>query len=489
MAEPKEPLTERELQIVQLLATGVGNKEIAAQLFLSPNTVKVHLRNIFTKLEVQTRTEATMIAVRNGWVAVGENSEFRIQNSEKESVPLTAALAIEPKEGNSLERIDEGEDQSSLTTYDLSITPVPVAPNPQLLLPLSMRRRVAIVATLVIALALSVLSLNVRPTDATSSTDDLAASGEIGSVAPTASQPTRWNARASVRTARARSIAVGIKDQVYVIGGEVDRKFSDEVLAYEPGKDQWHDLGVPKPTPVLNTSAAALGDNVYVPGGLTANNAATDRFEVLNVVSKTWLALPRLPKATSNHAVSALPNQVFVLGGRSSGQISNEAYVFDVAANKWSALPPMPTPREGAAAIGFNGRVFVVGGFDGRRELATCEYFAIADKAWHTCKPMTIGRSSFGLAQIAGSLFAVGGGAINFIGWNEKYDIAADQWTTFDMPAAHTGDWRQVAVASLPTAFFVIGGKTRNVPLSDNYVYEVLGNRTFLPAFSAGGDK
>ena len=67
--------------------------------------------------------------------------------------------------------------------------------------------------------------------------------------------------------------------------------------------------------------------------------------------------------------------------------------------------------------------------------------------------------------------------------------MAADQWTTFDTPAAHAGDWRQVAVASLPTAFFVIGGKTRNVPLSDNYVYEVLGNRTFLPAFSAGGDK
>ena len=284
-----------------------------------------------------------------------------------------------------------------------------------------MRRRVAIVATLVIALALSVLSLNVQPTDATSNTDDPTEIGAIGEVAPTASQPTRWNARASVRTARARSIAVGIKNQVYVIGGEVDRKFSDEVLAYEPSKDQWRDLGAPKPTPVLNTSAAALGDNVYVPGGLTANNAATDRFEVLNVISKTWLALPRLPKATSNHAVAALPNQIFVLGGRSSGQITSEAYVFDVAANRWSALPPLPTAREGAAAMGFNGRVYVIGGFDGRRELSTCEYFAMTDKTWHACKPMTIGRSSFGLAQIAGALFAVGGGAINFIGWNEKY--------------------------------------------------------------------
>ncbi|NJM42594.1 MAG: hypothetical protein HC853_18550 [Anaerolineae bacterium] len=370
------------------------------------------------------------------------------------------------------------------------VSPVPVAPNPQLLLPLSMRRRVAIVATLVIALALSVLSLNVRPTDATANTDDPATIGSISEVAPLALQSTRWNTRASVRSARARSMAVGYKGRVVLIGGEVSRALSGEVLAYEPGKDEWRDLGAPKPTPVLNTAAAVLGDDIYVPGGTTANNAPTDRFEVFNVISNTWLALPRLPKATSGHAVAALPNQVFVLGGRSSGQNTNEAFVFDVAAKRWSALPAMPTAREGAAAVGFNGRVYVIGGFDGRRELATCEYFALADTTWHACKPMTIGRSSFGLAHIGGSLFAVGGGAINFIGWNEKYDIAANTWTTFDTPAAHAGDWRQVAVASLPTAFFVIGGKTRNVPLSDNYVYEVLGNRTFLPALSnSGGNK
>ena len=69
MAELNEPLTERELEVVRLLATGVSNKEIAAQLHVSPNTVRVHLRNISTKLEAQSRTEIAMIAVRNGWVA------------------------------------------------------------------------------------------------------------------------------------------------------------------------------------------------------------------------------------------------------------------------------------------------------------------------------------------------------------------------------------------------------------------------------------
>jgi LuxR family maltose regulon positive regulatory protein len=57
-SELVEPLSERELEVLQLIAEGLTNPEIAARLYLSLNTVKVHTRNIYGKLGVSNRTQA-----------------------------------------------------------------------------------------------------------------------------------------------------------------------------------------------------------------------------------------------------------------------------------------------------------------------------------------------------------------------------------------------------------------------------------------------
>ena len=66
----REPLTEREIEVLQLLAHGKCNKEIGAKLFISEFTVKGHLHNLFTKLNVLSRTEAISVATRRGLIQV-----------------------------------------------------------------------------------------------------------------------------------------------------------------------------------------------------------------------------------------------------------------------------------------------------------------------------------------------------------------------------------------------------------------------------------
>lgn len=62
-----EPLTPRELEVLQLAAAGSSNKEIAAALELSVRTVQVHLTHVFRKLHVASRTEAVIHGLRKGW--------------------------------------------------------------------------------------------------------------------------------------------------------------------------------------------------------------------------------------------------------------------------------------------------------------------------------------------------------------------------------------------------------------------------------------
>jgi two-component system, NarL family, response regulator YdfI len=66
--ELAEPLTERELEVLDLVAEGLSNKLISHQLSISEHTVKTHVASIFAKLAVSSRTEAVSQAIRRGLV-------------------------------------------------------------------------------------------------------------------------------------------------------------------------------------------------------------------------------------------------------------------------------------------------------------------------------------------------------------------------------------------------------------------------------------
>ena len=65
-----ESLTDREIEVIKLLAAGLFNKEIAEQLNISERTVKNHISNIFKKLNLTDRTQAAVFAIKNGIVDI-----------------------------------------------------------------------------------------------------------------------------------------------------------------------------------------------------------------------------------------------------------------------------------------------------------------------------------------------------------------------------------------------------------------------------------
>ena len=65
-----EPLTPRELQVLQLVADGLPNKAVALRLAVSDETVKFHLAAVFGKLGASNRTDAVRLALRRGLIAM-----------------------------------------------------------------------------------------------------------------------------------------------------------------------------------------------------------------------------------------------------------------------------------------------------------------------------------------------------------------------------------------------------------------------------------
>jgi len=61
-------LSEREMDIIRQMVEGHDYKAIAAKLFISPNTVRVHIRKIYEKLHINSKAQAVQIAYKNKWI-------------------------------------------------------------------------------------------------------------------------------------------------------------------------------------------------------------------------------------------------------------------------------------------------------------------------------------------------------------------------------------------------------------------------------------
>jgi len=445
MPEYGDPLTEREQELVQLVATGVTNRQIAQQLSISVNTVKVHLRNIYTKMGAESRTEATMIAVRKGWVIV--------QGAD------TAA-----------------KDSDEITIEQPPVPPVAPAP------PLPRFKRVALIAALLlVATGITATWPRVSPqTDnGLSLPPDLEAEQSSPQVSPPEESP--WHERAQMPTRRAHLALATTAGRIFAIAGQTPEGTTATVEIYDPQRDLWA-RGTDKPVPVAYISAATIGTNVYVPGGCDADNTPVRTVEMYNTQSDSWREVSPLPEPRCAYALATMDKTLYLFGGWDGQRYVATVFIYDSQTDVWSTGAQMHAERGLAAASHIEGRLYVVGGYDGKRELTTCTIYDPETDTWQECAPLAVGRAGLGMISLGGQLYAIGGGGrTSYLGFNERYNQNNDTWSAIDTP--RVGEWRSPGLVLYENSIYAIGGWS-NYYLGFNYVYKVFTYRVFIPASS-----
>jgi DNA-binding CsgD family transcriptional regulator len=391
------PLSERELELLRLVATGASNKEIADKLFISVNTVKVHLRNIYGKIGATSRTEATLWAIQAGHqstlgptapaisavvavvpppalaVVVSPSSPVAPVAAEVETsspvavapvdaqaetpspaavVPIAAEamscpLTLKSPYRRSLTRscraTPSDEEVPVVVPLALPVAAVAPAKHPQ--------RRQWIVFGLVLGALLVAGVWWLRP-------------GlfviQPAAVTTIESAQRRWETLASLPKAGGYWASIGYADQIYVLGGSNVEPQAD-FARYDSQNNTWATLP-DKPTAVTAVRLAVVGGKVFVPGGNTASGTPTDVVEVFDIAKGTWGRGPTLPLPLSDYALAAFEGTLYLFGGWDGQEYLNSTYSLAPGAQRWQKEQPMPTVRRGAVAVVSAEAIWVLGG-------------------------------------------------------------------------------------------------------------------------------
>ncbi len=449
-----EPLTERQLEIVALVAEGLTNREIASRLYISHNTVKVHLRNVFTKTGVASRTELSMLAMREGWVAVSE--------SEDNLAPVEVAVA-DGEEAKETEEEAPAQETETPSAFNLPDWP-----------------RVRWIALgMGLVLALVVLFLPPRQPVEVSGRDSsqaLVDNPVANEPAPVAAEGDGWEELPPLPVRRARFATAVIGERIYVIGGLTSDGPSDRLDVYDIESEQWTN-GAPRPVALANVQATPLGDGLLVPGGCDAEGQPVATVHRYAADEDTWTDVALLPEPLCAYALTTYGDQAYLFGGWNGRTYRALAYRYDVEIDTWTELAPPAEARGFGAAAVLAERIFYVGGYDGD-ERATCEVYVPTEDRWDLCASLLQPRGGLGLAALGGQLFAVGGGWESYLGFNERYNLKEDSWSVLGTPLV--GEWRNLGVVGWETSLYALGGWSGDY-LNRTYVLEVLPFRVFIP--------
>lgn len=470
MPELGEPISERELDVLYCLAEGASNREIAQQLSISPNTVKVHLRNIYTKLGVSSRTEATTVALQQGVLTIPGVETEEEADGEAEQ-PAEVAAERRPPEDAADEPEGEAKARSWLADANRRVLYLGA---------------IALVATLLTVLAVGQLlgddrADSIPPTE-TAATPDGEATFQETAVGD------NWLAARPLPTPRAHMAVVNVGLELYGIGGETAEGVDNAVAVYDTQERQWSGRA-PKITAVADATAAVLAGEIYVVGGRLEDGRATTIVEAYSPLNDGWRPVTPLPRPISGGLALVSGGKLYLFGGQDGDDVLDEGYMYDPAADRWETLPAMEQARVFAAGGTVGSDLYVAGGSDGRQALATCERFDPVEEVWSSCPDLLEPRAGAAAAVVLNKLYVIGGGLHGDVTFSEVYDAESGSWMEVTTPMlAEAPIWPHLGVTNVETRIYALGGLRDGSPSGDVYVYAPLVYQFFIPAASSGGE-
>lgn len=460
MAELGESLSDRELDVVRCLWSGATNKEIAAELSISENTVKVHLRNIYTKLGVSSRTEATTAALQQGYIDV-PGVEVDAADQPNQVTPSSNGAAAS----------DEPEDDPA-SDAETAVAPARQRRN---------WRTPALIGLLLVSLvAIVLLGVQVMNQNAGRAAAPAAPFEEV------ALGDTQWFVSRPLPTGRANMAVATVGLDVYQLGGETAAGVDGAVNVFDSTEHLWRSAAT-KPTAVADVTAAELYGEIYVPGGRLPDGEPTSTVEAYSPLQNAWRPIAALPRPLMGGLALSDGAFLYVFGGWNGEQALDTAYVYDPGANSWRPLPPMPQARTYAAGGLLTNRLYVVGGSDGEEALASCHLFDPLTESWSECPEMLQPRTAAGATVLLNKLYVIGGmNGAGGISYSEVYDPTSETWQVVNTPVFEEVDqWPSVGVTHVETRIYALGGMNGDEFLEENLVYAPLVYQTFIPAASS----
>jgi len=426
-------LSEREIDIIRLVATGASNKEIAQKLFISPNTVKVHLRNIFGKLNVVSRTEATMVAIRMGWVD-------------------------SPKIVNASNELSKNIDQDELIELE---TPLP-----------NFKRRNWLGALgffLILLIAVNIYFFYIR-NNAENNNPNANGTSPI-------QQTQRWQTLSPMTVGIKNMAAIRYEQSFYIFGGETTEKIQDSVFIYDINADLWTE-GRKMPASVSNIQSVMYGEKIYIPGGITEGGDVTDTLLVYDPREDFWEQKSKLPYVISRYGLVSFEGKIYLFGGWDGNTYRKEILIYDPLTDIWEKYSEMLQPLADFGIASIGGGIHIIGGQNEDGVLLIHQIFSpqrVLDEEhpWSSGTPLPQLRYGMGVSVLADMIYVVGGE-------NDEnphlpiiqYLAPSDEWVEIDQPIDDIGAFP--AVIPYETRLYVMGGELDSEIKSTNQVFQAV---------------